>query len=721
MILDQQRKIFHESWYRLAEAKVSLRASVRVHRQLYRGVLWYVLYESFTNQYFRLPEAAYEFISRLSPKKTVGEVWNDMLNGGLEDVPGQGEVIEMLSQLYQANMLSYEGANDGTLLFDRDKKKTRKKVKASLLNIFFLKIPLFDPDTLLRRRSWLIAIILSKPFLLVWLLTVAVAVNYGVENFDALKDQTHGFLSPSNIGWVYVCTVLVKLIHEFGHASVVKKYGGEVHTVGVMFMLLAPLPYVDTTASWAFREKWKRVLVGAAGMLFEFFIASVALILWANLGGGIAKALAYNVFIICSISTVLFNVNPLMRFDGYYMLTDLLDMPNLQQHSVQHLKYLLERYAFRKRDAEAVAETWSERFIYTVYGIASSIYRIVLFTGFVVAISTHYLILSFIMGIFLCLTMIVIPFGKFVKYIFAGPSLTQVRNRAVLLTSLFVAAVVALLFYLPVPETFTAPGVVEARHYENTILAQSGVVVRVDHAPNDFVHKGDTLMVLENQELDYRIEEKRAEINEATQMYYNALENSPENMHPLNIRLGVLRAELDELLQDRDNLTLVAEMDGLWDAPDISDYMGRFVRKGDSVGILLDTTSFDFLAVVEQENVSRLFAAEPRGVTIRLNGDAFTELKTDSVNVIPTAQDKLPSSALGWMGGGEVETHSNGYSEQTAEPVYLVRAELPQESKESVLMLHGRSGKIRFDLGKSPIAMQAIRKARQALQKYYRM
>ena len=124
----------------------------------------------------------------------------------------------MLSQLYQANRLSYEGANDGTLLF--------------------------DPDFLLRRLSWLIAVILSKPFLLVWLLTVAVAVNYGVENFDALKDQTHGFLSPSNIGWVYVCTVLVKLIHEFGHASVVKKYGGEVHTVGVMFMLLAPLPYV---------------------------------------------------------------------------------------------------------------------------------------------------------------------------------------------------------------------------------------------------------------------------------------------------------------------------------------------------------------------------------------------------------------------------------------------------------------------------------------------
>ena len=147
----------------------------------------------------------------------------------------------------------------------------------------------------------------------------------------------------------------------------------------------------------------------AAGMLTEFFIASVALIVWANLGGGLAKNLAYNVVIMASVSTVLFNINPLMRFDGYYILTDLLDMPNLQQNSVRHLKYLLERYVFFKRDAEAVAETWLERVIYSVYGVASSIYRIFLFTGFIVTISQHYLILSFIMGALLCLTMVIMP------------------------------------------------------------------------------------------------------------------------------------------------------------------------------------------------------------------------------------------------------------------------------------------------------------------------
>lgn len=720
MILDQQRKIFHESWYRLAESKITLRASVRVHRQVYRGVLWYVLYEPFTNQYYRLPQGAYEFISKLSSRKTVGEVWNDLLNSGMENVPSQGEVIEMLSQLYQSNMLLYEGVDDGMMLFDRNKKKVQKKVKATLLNIFFLKVPIFDPEFMLRRLKWLINILLSVPFALVWLAAIIVAAKYGIENFDTLKDQTHGFLSPSNIGWVYACTVAVKLLHEFGHSAVVKKYGGEVHTVGVMFMLLAPLPYMDASASWSFRKKWHRVFVGAGGMLFEFFIAAVALILWANLGGGTLKAIAYNVFIICSVSTVLFNINPLMRFDGYYILTDVLDMPNLQQRSVSHLKYLLERYVFRKYDAENVAESWNERFVYTFYGIASAIYRFFLFAGLVIAISEHYLILSFIMGTLLCLTMLVIPFGKFLKYIFAGPALAQVRGRAVFTTLFVLASLVGVLFYLPVPDTFTAPGVIEATRYENGIVGESGMVTDVKHISNDYLHVGDTLMVLKNPELDYKIEEKQGEISEANQMYYRALEHAPENMLPIKIRLNVLNQGLNDLLERQKRLTLVAGMDGVLSAGDIENYVGKYIKKGDSIGLLLDTNSFDFVAVVSQEDVSRLFSGVMHKTSIRLNGDAFTELSTDSIQVIPTAQDKLPSNALGWHGGGDIETKTNGYSEQTAEPVYLVRTKLLDKDGR-VLKMHGRSGKIRFDLGTKPLALQGIRKVRQALQKYYRL
>lgn len=722
MVLDQQRKIFHESWYRLSESKIALRASVRVHRQVYRGVVWYVLYEPFTNKFYRLPQGAYEFVSRLSINKTVGEVWNGMLNSATGEIPGQGEVIEMLAQLYQSNMLMYDGIEDGAKLFERNQKQNRKKVKASLLNIFFLKVPLVDPDALLNKLRWLISCLISKPFALVWLLTVIVAAKYGVENFDALKDSTQGFLSPSNIGWVYVCTVFVKLLHEFGHASVVKRYGGEVHTLGVMFMLLVPLPYVDATACWSFRDKSKRMLVGAAGMLTEFFIASIALIIWANLGGGILKNLAYNVIIMASVSTVLFNINPLMRFDGYYMLTDLLDMPNLQQRSVQHLKYLLERYIFFKRDAEPVAETWSERVVYFFYGICSSVYRVFLFAGFIVAISQHYLLLSFFMGILLCLTMVIMPVGRFLKYIFASPGLALVRSRAVILTVLFFGGVFAFLFNFPVPDTFKAPGVMEARTYENAVVGEGGIVERVYHYADGLVHKGDTLMLLKNQELEYQLEEKRAQLREATQSYYQALEKAPENMLPIEKRMGALKQELEKLEEDRRKLAVIAPVGGIWDLKDLDDYKDRFVRQGDSIGLLLDTSAFDFLAVVSQEEVSRLFAGKPRSVSVRLNGDAFTEIPVEKVMAIPAASDHLPSAALGWLAGGEIETRVNNAQngEQTVEPVYIVRAQL-NDSLLAMLKRHGRTGKIRFDLGESPLAMQGIRKVRQALQKYYRM
>ena len=722
MVLDQQRKIFHESWYRLSESKIALRASVRIHRQVYRGVVWYVLYEPFTNKFYRLPQGAYEFVSRLSVNKTVGEVWNGMLNSATGEIPGQGEVIEMLAQLYQSNMLMYDGIEDGAKLFERNKKQNRKKVKASLLNIFFLKVPLVDPDALLNKLRWLIACLISKPFALVWLLTVIVAAKYGVENFDALKDSAQGFLSPSNIGWVYVCTVFVKLLHEFGHASVVKRYGGEVHTLGVMFMLLVPLPYVDATASWSFRKKSRRILVGAAGMLTEFLIASIALILWANLGGGILKNLAYNVIIMASVSTVLFNINPLMRFDGYYMLTDLLDMPNLQQRSVQHLKYLLERYIFFKRDAEPVAETWSERVVYFLYGICSSVYRIFLFTGFIVAISQHYLLLSFFMGILLCLTMVIMPVGRFLKYIFASPGLALVRSRAVILTLLFFGSVFAFLFNVPVPDTFKAPGVMEARTYENAIVGESGLVDRIYHYADGLVHKGDTLMLLQNRELEFQLEEKRAQLREATQSYYQALENAPENMLPIEKRIGALKQELEKLEEDRSKLAVIAPVGGIWDLKDLDDYKDRFVRQGDSIGLLLDTSSFDFLAVVSQEEVSRLFAGKPRSVSVRLNGDAFTEIPVENVMAIPAASDHLPSAALGWLAGGEIETRVNNAQngEQTVEPVYIVRAQL-NDCLLASFKRHGRTGKIRFDLGETPLAMQGIRKVRQALQKYYRM
>lgn len=718
MVVDQSRKIFHESWYRIANQKIALRSTVRIHRQFYRGSLWYVLYEPFTNQFFRFREHAYQFIARLSLKKSIEEIWLELLKEYPESAPGQSDIIKLLSSLYQANMLHYHQSEDGTQLFERHSKKKNKKIKSSLLNIFFLRIPLVDPYPLLKSLNSLIKIIVSKPMFLLWGMVIFLGLKVGIENFDALKDNAQGFLAPENLIWIYVCTVLIKIIHEFGHSFIVHRYGGEVHTLGIMFMLLAPLPYMDATASWAFRKKRHRILVGSGGIIFELFIAAIALIVWVNVGGGPIKSIAYNVFFIASISTLLFNANPLMRFDGYYILTDVLDMPNLQQQSKLHLKYVLERFLFKKQDAIQVTKAFNEACLYSVYGVASSIYRIILFTGIIITISKHFLILSVIMGITLILSMVITPCFKFIKYIFSSAELSRVRARAISLTLIFFGSISAFLFYFPVSDTFTAPGVLEAFRYEDVITKTNGQVIEITSSTGAFIDSGATLLILENPVLENQILEKRAALVESQFNYKKALYSSPENMYPIFKRIEVLTQELQRLENEKEDLALKAPMSGIWISENLADLPSKWILKGDSLGTLIDSSRFLFKAVIPQNEAARLFGVTGKNVKIRLNGNAFTELLVKEFKIIPIAQNELPSMALGWHGGGNIEVVSTA-SNQTTEPFYLVEALLYPSS--SVRFMQGRSGKIRFVSGKLPLARQGIRKIRQALQKYYRI
>jgi len=150
-----------------------------------------------------------------------------------------------------------------------------------------------------------------------------------IDHAPGLKEQGQSVLAPDNLVLLYVGLILAKAVHEFGHAMACRRFGGEVHVMGIMFMVFTPMPYVDVTSAWAFRSRWQRILVGGAGMLTELFLAALATFIWANTGAGTLHSLTYNMMFVASVSTVLFNANPLMRFDGYYILADLLDIPNL--------------------------------------------------------------------------------------------------------------------------------------------------------------------------------------------------------------------------------------------------------------------------------------------------------------------------------------------------------------------------------------------------------
>ncbi|MBT8372359.1 MAG: peptidase M50, partial [Deltaproteobacteria bacterium] len=310
-------RTFSESWHRVAQLQVSLRRTVPIRKQLFRGETWYVLQDPFNNHFFRIRPQAHEFIVRLKAGRTVAQVWEACLARNPDDAPGQDDVIQLLSQLYYANMLFCDLPADSSKLFERYHKRKQKETRSKLLSLMFFRIPLFDPENLLRHCTPLVRLFSGRLALFIWLLTLGWAAKTIFEQFPVVVTEAKTLLVLNNLALLYLGLLVVKTLHEFGHTLVCKRFGGEVHTMGIMLIIFAPIPYMDATSSWGFRNRRHRILVAASGMFYEFFAASCAALIWAHSGPGAIHSLAFNMMVVASVSTVLFNANPLLRYDGY--------------------------------------------------------------------------------------------------------------------------------------------------------------------------------------------------------------------------------------------------------------------------------------------------------------------------------------------------------------------------------------------------------------------
>lgn len=713
-------KIFHESWYRIADQCIALRPTVITQRQIFRGQKWFIVRDPFSNQYYRLAPESYQFIARLSPNKTVETVWKETLEQFPDTAPSQGDIIELLAQLYHANLLHSDLPPDSSKLFERYKKKKQRILKANLLNIMFFRIPLFDPDKLLIRLGWLICILISPLGVVAWLGMVVVGLKIAFDNWQGLQDQSQGILAPGNLFLLYIGMAIIKTIHEFGHAFAVRRFGGEVHTMGVMFLLFSPLPYMDASAAWMFRNKWKRVLVGSAGMLFEVFVAGIAAVVWAKTGAGLINSLAYNMMFVASVSTLLFNINPLLRFDGYYIFSDLLNIPNLHQHTKQHLTYLLEKYAFKLKDTYTPATTKQEAWIFASFGVLSNIYRIFVFSSILFFIADRFLLAGIVMAAICAVAWIVVPVIKFFKYISTHPKLEKVRPRAMSLSFGSFAGLLFFLYVVPFPYNFKSAGVVKAVHYQYVVNETGGFIQNIFVHSDQQVHPGDSLYILVNPELDEQIKEAKAALVEAEAMYLRAMTKGQADLRPIGKRIEHLEQQLGRLKKDKSNLVITSKMFGTWVSDSRSELTGMYLPRGTALGQIVNNDQYQFISVVSQQDVSDLFQSGIKSSAIKIKGQAQHEIAVKSYQTIPMEQTHLPSSALGWGAGGEIAVDVRDEKGiKTAEPFYEVRALMAPNAK--VLFYHGLSGKIKFKLPMKPLLQQWWLSLRKLLQKRYKL
>lgn len=711
---------FSESWHRIAGQRIALRRGINTRRQNFRGKRWIVIENPLSNQFFRLTPAAYEFVARLRPDRTVEEVWKECMERFPDEAPGQEQVIQLLSQLYYANLLQYAEAADATQLFERFQRTKQRETRSKLMNIMFMRFPLLDPDEFLNKTMGLVGKFISPLGAIIWLGFVGFALKLAFDNWTRLMDESQGVLAPQNLPLLYVGLIVVKTLHEFGHAYFTKKYGGEVHVMGVLLMIFTPTPYVDATSSWGFRSRKQRILVGAAGMIVEVFVAAIATMIWANTGPGVLHNLCYNMIFVASVSTVLFNLIPLLRFDGYYILSDLLDIPNLAQRSMAQLRHLVERYAFGLRKSESPAYSKREEWWLTSFGISSSIYRIFVFGSILLFVADRLLLIGIIMAVICAISWIVVPLVKLVKYLASDPKLDRRRPRAVGISLAVATVIILLLQVIPFPHHFRAPGVLEARTWSQVLNESAGELAQVVVKPGTVVKAGDALAVFKNPELDLALAAARASKTETEARLLQAMRMETANLKPLRSKLESVEKRIARLEADRRALTVRARHGGLWLAPSIEEGLGRWMAKGTSLGLVVDPSSFEFIATVLQEDVDRLFGRGIRGAEIRFIGQAGKTVPATNLRKIPAEKRNLPSPALGWAGGGEIPVSAQDpEGQRAAEPFFEVHADIG--AAPEVALVHGRSGKIRFKLPSEPLLPRIVRRFQQLLQKRYQI
>ena len=736
------RPTFSESWYRVNELRPRLRTTVQVYRQHYRGQMWHVLQDPTSNQFFRLNEAAYRFVAMLDGRRTVAEVWRVCSDELGDSAPTQGEAIQLLGQLYTSNLLHAELPPDAEGLFRRYQKRVRREVQGYLANLLFIRVPLLDPEAFLNAFVNVFGLVFTPVGFVLWLALVGTGVYFVLGRGTELSAGADRILDLQNLPYLYLSFIIIKVFHEFGHAFACKRFGklsgtgGEVHVMGVMFLVFTPMPYVDASSAWAFRKKLHRVAVGAAGMYVELAVAAVAAIVWANLSPSFqtVRAVTYNMMFIASVSTLLFNGNPLLRYDAYYILSDLIEIPNLAQRSKQYIYYLVKKYAWSVRQARNPAHSRGEKAWFLFYGVASTIYRVFICVRILLFVADKLFLLGAGLAIAAAVAWVLVPVGKFLHYLLAGGELMRHRGRAVASTAAVVATVVAVVGFLPWPDRFRLEGVVDATKVQVVYTAAPGFVAEVLPSGSRVTPDGPPLLRADSFDLLVQRDANLADLRlTRTQRRLALARGQTYGVQVLDDRLRAIRDQLRRVEEDIASLQVRAELPGQWACPQADKLRGVYLPRGKPVGMVIGGRPV-IRAPVGQE-FSQVLDEQVRGagldsckVEVRIKALPDRDCRmTGRITAFEKVGTKdLPSPALGIMAGGSVVTDAQDQKgTQAAERVFtVVVAPDPVADKRSpwfsqVPLLYGQRVALRVTLPPQPLAVQWYRSLLQLVQRRF--
>ena len=699
------------NWPLLAKLRPKLRQHVCTYPQQYRGACWYVLRDQSSGRHLRFNATAYEFIGRLDGELSVEEIWNKALVVLGEDALTQDEIVLILTQLFAIDLLRSDLPADAKEFFSRFQHERRLRRQRAIMNPLAIRVPLMDPDRILNRFMPWIRPLFSRTGAAVWLLVVGFACLMGLVNLPELVAAVNkDILLPANLFLMLLIFVVIKVVHEFAHAFTVKMWGGEVHEMCITLLVLAPVPYVDASAAWGIRDKYKRALVGAVGILVELFLAALALFVWLAVEPGLVRDAAFNALLIGTVSTLIFNANPLLRFDGYYVLQDLIEIPNLYTRSSRYYLYLIQHHLFGIDQARSPVTADGESTWFAVYGLAAFFYRLFILVVIVLFLAEEYLFIGVALGAWSVTTQLVLPIIRSVRFLHSEPVLAGRRARATAVSMLLVGSISAGLLFLPVSLTSHTEGVVWVSDQALVYTGTEGFVAEVLVDSGTYVEANTPLvqmsaLSLETYILKLQARRRELEIRSAAERIEQRVQSEMTKAE-----LSSVDAELAMLRQQEASLLVRSDVPGVFVLPDESNFAGRYLRQGELIGYVINPQRLIVRTVVPQSEIG-LVRQQVIQVEVRFAERLSETVTAHIVREKPAGSRVLPSRALGAAGGGSIAvdmTDDGGLT--AAEKVFQVDLALPANLELTGL---GERVYVRFDHGAEPLASQWLRSGRQ--------
>lgn len=657
-----------------------------------------IIEDPITSQFFRVGIAEYNFIKKLNGKNSIGQALAQISEvSGLQSID-EHEAFQLVNWLMENQLIQTERSSAADILTTKKEDTHRKKLHTKL-NPLFIRIPLFNPDSGLEFLKPIINFFFSKFFFLLWLLVISQAIVLAYNHWNQISVTSIQAILPNNWAWIFTTWFMLKLVHECFHAFACKKFGASVPEAGLTLILLAPMGYVDATSSWRLTSKWQRIVVAGAGMYIELFLAAVSLFIWLRTGPGFVNSFAYNTMITGSVVTIFFNANPLMRFDGYYIFSDILEIPNLYSQGQHRIFLYARKFLIGIQNIELPSLLDKEELIITIYGFCALFWRILVVLS--LTITSAFILKGF--GIILTLLATIswawIPLYKFIKYLHSGNEHELPRPKQYCTRFAIILAIITLVALLPYSPAFTASAVV-FNPEANVVRAECpGFIDEIFLQKENSVTEHETLMLLRNEDettnltnLKYDLQESQIKAEE------HLSENETAKYQSELGKIESLKKQIAQAQKYIDTLTIKSPISG-YGIPDPHEWkLGYYVDSGISLFTVLPIKTTEATLVINQLDAKEFQDRIGKTVLLKLKG-VTTPIEGIIKRIVPQATINLPHPALSAVNGGPLPVlppanNQKNHSPQLLVPHFIASMELINPA--NTMIREGQTGAVKF-------------------------